>query len=261
MTVSSGLIIGICLPFLGTLLGSACVFFFKSFSLKAAKILSGFAAGVMTAASVWSLLIPSMEQSAAMGKWSFVPAVVGFLIGIAMMLAVDNLVPHIHANHEEPEGLKSGLSKKAKLFLAVTIHNFPEGMAVGVVLAANQVGDSLITVGAGIALALGIAIQNFPEGAIISVPLAANGVKRKKAFLFGAFSGIVEPAGTILILLAASFFVPVLPYFLSFAAGMMIYVVVEELVPEMSAGEHSNSGVVAFSLGFALMMALDVALA
>lgn len=258
--ISSQLWIGICIPFLGTVLGSACVFFMKSLKGQIDKILSGFAAGVMVAASVWSLLIPAMEQSQAMGKLAFIPAVVGFLIGIGFLLFIDVIVPHLHINSDRPEGIKSSLSKHAMMLLAVTIHNVPEGMAVGVVLAAMEMDASKITISGALALAIGIAIQNFPEGAILSIPLRNSGMETKKAFLFGALSGIVEPIGTILVILLSSIFTPVLPYFLSFAAGTMIYVVVEELIPEMSQGEHSNVGVIAFSIGFAFMMMLDVAL-
>lgn len=258
--LSTQLWIGICIPFLGTVLGSGCVFFLKSFKGKVDKLLSGFAAGVMTAASVWSLLIPSMEQSASMGRLAFIPAVVGFLLGIGFLLLIDVLVPHLHINSDKPEGIKSSLSKHAMMLLAVTIHNIPEGMAVGVVLAAMQMDGSTITMSAALALAIGIAIQNFPEGAILSIPLRNSGMETKKAFLFGTLSGAVEPVGTILVILMSSFFTPILPYFLSFAAGAMLYVVVEELIPEMSEGEHSNIGVIAFSIGFAFMMMLDVAL-
>ncbi len=255
------IILGILIPFLGTTLGSACVYLLKhEISLNIRKALSGFAAGVMTAASVWSLLIPSMEMSEEMGKLAFIPAVVGFLAGIFFLLLLDIIIPHLHINSEKPEGRASHFSKQTMLMLAVTIHNIPEGMAVGVVLAGILSGNAMITLGSAFALTLGIALQNFPEGAILSMPLHSSGMSKHKAFLFGSLSGIVEPIGTFIVILASSFFVPVLPYFLSFAAGAMIYVVVEELVPEMSEGEHSNTGVIAFSLGFALMMVLDVAL-
>lgn len=260
MNISPVTFIGICIPFLGTVLGSGCVYLFKSFSEKTGKILSGFAAGVMIAASVWSLLIPAMEQSENLGRFAFIPAVAGFLIGIGFLLLIDGIVPHLHVNSDRPEGVKSSLSKHAMMLLAVTIHNFPEGMAVGVVLAAMNTAQSTVTVGAALALAIGIAVQNFPEGAILSIPLFSGGMKKRRAFLLGALSGIVEPIGTLLVLLLANFFVPILPYFLSFAAGAMLYVVVEELVPEMAEGEHSNTGVIAFALGFSLMLVLDVAL-
>ncbi len=250
------------IPFLGTALGSACVFLFRNIGKKVDKILSGFAAGVMIAASVWSLLIPAMEQAeqtSGMGKLSFIPAVVGFLLGIGFLLLIDGLVPHLHMNSDRPEGIRSSLSKHAMMLLAVTIHNIPEGMAVGVVYAAMLTQGSGISYGAAIALAVGIAIQNFPEGAILSLPLHQSGMKKRHAFLFGTLSGAVEPISTVLVILLSSFFTTVLPYCLSFAAGAMLYVVVEELIPEMSEGEHSNIGVVAFSLGFVLMMILDVA--
>lgn len=260
MNMTPVTLIGIFIPFLGTILGSACVFLFKSFSEKTGKILSGFAAGVMIAASVWSLLIPAMEQSGHLGKLAFVPAVVGFLLGIGFLLLIDELVPHLHVNSDKPEGVKSNFSKHAMMFLAVTIHNFPEGMAVGVVLAAMNTAGSTVTIGAALALAIGIAVQNFPEGAILSIPICNGGMKKGKSFLLGVLSGIVEPLGTVLVLVLSNLFVPVLPYFLSFAAGAMLYVVVEELVPEMSEGEHSNTGVIAFACGFCLMLMLDVAL-
>ncbi len=258
MNFSPVIVLGVSIPFLGTILGSACVFLFKSFSKKTDKVLSGFAAGVMVAASVWSLLIPSMEQSEHLGKLSFFPAVVGFLLGIGFLLLIDALVPHLHASSEKPEGLRSSLSKHSMMLLAVAIHNLPEGMTVGVVLAAMNTAGSTVTLGAALALAIGIAIQNFPEGAILSIPLHNSGMKKGPAFLFGALSGVVEPLGTILVVLLARLFVPILPYFLGFAAGAMMYVVVEELVPEMAQGEHSNTGVISFALGFALMMILDV---
>ena len=214
----------------------------------------------MVAASIWSLLIPAMEQSEAMGKWSFIPAVAGFWLGILFLLVLDRIVPHLHMNSDKAEGPESSLQKTTMLVLAVTLHNLPEGMAVGVVYAGLLAGNSGITATGALALSLGIAIQNFPEGAIISMPLRAEGVSKKKAFLYGALSGAVEPIGAALTILAAGLFVPVLPYLLSFAAGAMLYVVVEELIPEMSEGEHSNVGTILFAVGFAVMMALDVAL-
>nr|MBQ8252550.1 ZIP family metal transporter [Lachnospiraceae bacterium] len=252
---------GIMIPFLGTALGAACVFIMKkSMHTLLQKALTGFAGGVMVAASVWSLLIPSMNQAEHMGKFAFVPAAVGFWLGILFLLALDQLVPHLHLNSEQAEGPKSNLKKKTMLVLAVAIHNIPEGMAVGVVYAGLAMGQSDITVMGALALSIGIAIQNFPEGAIISMPLQAEGVSKPKAFLYGILSGIVEPMGALLTILAAGMVVPVLPYFLSFAAGAMIYVVVEELIPEMSEGKHSNIGTVFFALGFTIMMVLDVAL-
>ena len=222
-------------------------------------MLLGFASGVMVAASVWSLLIPSMDMAADMGKFAFVPAAAGFLMGIAFLLIMDRLVPHLHMDHEEPEGLKSNLKKTTMLVLAVTLHNIPEGMAVGVVFAGMLQGKELITLTGAFALSIGIAIQNFPEGAIISMPLKSEGLSRGKAFLYGAASGIVEPLGAGLTILLASYITPVLPYLLAFAAGAMIYVVVEELIPESAEGEHSNIGTIGFAVGFVLMMILDVA--
>lgn len=252
---------GILIPFLGTALGAACVFFMKkALSDAVQRSLTGFAAGVMVAASVWSLLIPAIEQSAGMGKLSFLPAFLGFWLGILFLLALDHIIPHLHANSAQAEGPKSRLQRTTMMVLAVTLHNIPEGMAVGVVLAGWLTGGTEVSLGAALALSLGIAIQNFPEGAIISLPLAANGEGRTKAFVLGTLSGIVEPIGGALTIVAASFVVPVLPYLLAFAAGAMLYVVVEELIPEMSAGHHSNIGVIAFSVGFTLMMALDTVL-
>lgn len=252
---------GLMIPFLGTALGSACVLFMKNrMNPMLQRALTGFAAGVMVAASIWSLLIPAMEQSEAMGKWSFIPAVAGFWLGILFLLGLDRIVPHLHMNSDKAEGPESSLQKTTMLVLAVTLHNLPEGMAVGVVYAGLLAGNSGITATGALALSLGIAIQNFPEGAIISMPLRAEGVSKKKAFLYGALSGAVEPIGAALTILAAGLFVPVLPYLLSFAAGAMLYVVVEELIPEMSEGEHSNVGTILFAVGFAVMMALDVAL-
>ncbi len=252
---------GIIIPFFGTALGSACVFFMKKeLGRGVQRALTGFASGVMTAASVWSLLIPSMEQSSDMGKWSFVPSAVGFWLGILFLLFLDRVIPHLHMYAEKAEGLKSHVAKTTMMVLAVTLHNIPEGMAVGVVYAGLLSGYSEITAGGALALALGIAIQNFPEGAIISMPLHAEGKTKGRAFLDGTLSGAVEPLGAILTIISAGLIVPAMPYLLSFAAGAMIYVVVEELIPEMSAGEHSNVGVVMFALGFTLMMALDVAL-
>lgn len=252
---------GILIPFLGTMLGSACVLFMKDkLNPMLQRALTGFAAGVMVAASIWSLLIPAMEQAKSMEQWAFVPAVAGFWFGILFLLFLDRTVPHLHMNSSKAEGSKSSLQKTTMLVLAVTLHNLPEGMAVGVVYAGWLSGDAGITAMGALALSLGIAIQNFPEGAIISMPLRAEGVSKGKAFLYGTLSGAVEPVGAALTILAATFVVPFLPYLLSFAAGAMIYVVVEELIPEMSEGTHSNVGTVLFALGFTAMMALDVAL-
>ena len=252
---------GIMIPFLGTLFGSACVFFLKkSMSDRLQRCLSGFAAGVMVAASVWSLLIPALEQADSLGKWSFVPAAAGFWAGILFLLLLDHWIPHLHRNAEQAEGPKSRLQKTTMLVLAVTLHNIPEGMAVGVVYAGYLTGNSTISAMGALALSLGIAIQNFPEGAIISMPLRAEGIKKSKAFFHGAASGFVEPIGALITIAAASFVVPALPFLLSFAAGAMLYVVVEELIPEMSAGSHSNVGTVFFAVGFSVMMILDVAL-
>lgn len=252
---------GILIPFLGTSAGAACVFLLKkSMSDGIQRALTGFAAGVMVAASVWSLLIPAIEQSAALDKWSFVPAAVGFWIGVLFLLLLDHVIPHLHRNSEKAEGPSSALQKTTMLVLAVTLHNIPEGMAVGVVYAGYLSGSARITAAAALALSLGIAIQNFPEGAIISMPLRAEGMRKPKAFAGGVLSGVVEPIGAVLTILAAELVVPALPYLLSFAAGAMLYVVVEELIPEMSEGRHSNIGTVFFAVGFSVMMVLDVAL-
>ena len=252
---------GILIPFLGTSLGAACVFFLKqSLGDTIQRALTGFAAGVMVAASIWSLLIPAMDQSASLGKLAFFPAAVGFWLGILFLLLLDNIIPHLHRNSEKAEGPHSQLQRTTMMVLAVTLHNIPEGMAVGVVYAGYLSGTAQITAASALALSLGIAIQNFPEGAIISMPLRAEGMKKGRAFWGGVLSGIVEPIGAVLTILAASVVVPALPYLLSFAAGAMLYVVVEELIPEMSQGEHSNIGTVFFAVGFSLMMVLDVAL-
>ena len=252
---------GIAIPFLGTALGAACVFFMKkALSDRVQRALTGFAAGVMVAASVWSLLIPAMEQSAGMGKWAFVPAAVGFWIGILFLLLLDHIIPHLHQNSTQAEGPKSQLERTTMMVLAVTLHNIPEGMAVGVVYAGYRSGSAQITAAGALALSLGIAIQNFPEGAIISMPLRAEGMSKGRAFLGGVLSGSVEPIGAVLTILAAGLIVPALPYLLSFAAGAMLYVVVEELIPEMSEGVHSDIGTVFFAVGFSVMMVLDVAL-
>lgn len=252
---------GIMIPFIGTSLGAACVFFMRGdLKRNVQRALTGFAAGVMVAASVWSLLIPSMEQSEGMGVWSFVPAVAGFWMGIVFLLALDRAIPHLHLNSEKAEGPQSRLSRTTMLVLAVALHNLPEGMAIGAVFAGMLMENTGITLTGALALSLGIAIQNFPEGAIISMPLKAEGVSKPRAFLYGVLSGVIEPIGAVVTILAARHVVPVLPYLLSFAAGAMLYVVVEELIPEMSEGEHSNLGTVWFAVGFTLMMALDVAL-
>ena len=253
--------LGILIPFLGTTLGSSCVFFMKNtFSDLIQRSLAGFAAGVMVAASIWSLLIPAIEQSESMGKLSFLPAFIGFWSGVLFLLLLDRLIPHLHVGSEQAEGPKSKLGRTTMMVLAVTLHNIPEGMAVGVVYAGFLSGNTQITAASALALSLGIAIQNFPEGAIISMPLRAEGEKKSKAFLGGVISGVVEPIGAVLTIVAAQFVIPALPYLLSFAAGAMLYVVVEELIPEMSQGRHSNLGTVFFAVGFSVMMALDVAL-
>ena len=252
---------GISIPFLGTVLGAACVFFMKkSLGDLVQRALTGFASGVMVAASIWSLLIPAMEQSSQMGKLAFVPAVVGFWIGILFLLLLDRVIPHLHRNSEQAEGPKSQLQRTTMMLLAVTLHNIPEGMAVGGVYAGYRSGSVPITAAGALALSLGIAIQNFPEGAIVSMPLRAEGMKKGRAFLGGVLSGVVEPIGAVLTILAAQFVIPILPYLLSFAAGAMLYVVVEELIPEMSEGKHSNIGTIFFAVGFSMMMILDVAL-
>ena len=252
---------GILIPFLGTSLGAGCVFFLKkSLSNGIQRALTGFAAGVMVAASVWSLLIPAMEQAADLGRLAFFPAAVGFWLGILFLLLLDHLIPHLHQNSLQAEGPKSQLQRTTMMVLAVTLHNIPEGMAVGVVYAGYLAGTAQITAAGALALSLGIAIQNFPEGAIISMPLRAEGMKKGRAFWGGVLSGIVEPIGAVLTILAAGIVVPALPYLLSFAAGAMLYVVVEELIPEMSQGQHSNVGTVFFAVGFSVMMVLDVAL-
>ena len=253
--------IGVLLPWLGTALGAACVFFMRdTMSEMLRRALTGFAAGVMVAASIWSLLIPAMDQAADMGKWSVVPAVVGFWAGILFLLLLDRIIPHLHLGSQEAEGPKKALPRTTMMVLAVVLHNLPEGMAVGVVFAGWRMGNAALSLTAALALSLGIAIQNFPEGAIISMPLRAEGTSKPRAFLYGVLSGAVEPLGALLTIAAAGFVMPLLPYLLSFAAGAMIYVVVEELIPEMSQGKHSNLGTVLFAVGFTLMMILDVVL-
>lgn len=252
---------GILIPFLGTVLGAACVFFMRGpMSGRLNRALTGFASGVMVSASFFSLLKPSLEQTAeAAGLAAFMPAVGGFLTGMLFLLLLDNVIPHIHLDNSR-EGPSSRLKKTTMMMLAVTLHNLPEGMAVGIVFAGWMYGNENITMMGALSLALGIALQNFPEGAIISMPLRAEGMPKMKTFLYGVLSGIVEPIGALLVILAAGFFVPLLPFLLAFAAGAMSYVVVEELIPDMSAGEHSNIGTICFAVGFALMMALDVGL-
>ena len=255
------LLIVLLIPFLGTILGSSMVFLMKNkMNKKTEKILLGFAAGVMIAASIWSLIIPAINMAEEQEKVAWVPAAVGFLLGIVFLLILDSLVPHQHLETDKPEGLKSKLRKTTMFLLAVTLHNVPEGMAVGVTYAGALMGNTGITLAGTIALACGIAVQNFPEGAIVSMPLRSEGISKPKAFLYGTLSGIVEPVSTILTILLANLIIPVLPYFLSFAAGAMIYVVVEELIPESQAGEHSNIGTIGVAIGFVVMMILDVAL-
>ena len=255
------LITGLLIPFIGTTAGAGCVFFLRrELSVSLQRALTGFAAGVMVAASIWSLIVPAIEQSAKMGRWAFLPAFLGFWLGILFLLLLDHVIPHLHRSIDQAEGPKSHLTRTAMMVLAVTLHNIPEGMAVGVVYAGLRSGSGEITAGGALALALGIAIQNFPEGAIISMPLCAEGASKQKSFRLGVLSGAVEPVFGALTVLAAALIVPAMPVLLSFAAGAMLYVVVEELIPEMSTGEHSNIGVVFFAVGFSLMMALDVAL-
>ena len=255
------LTIGLLIPFLGTSLGSAMVFLMKNkMNRKVEKILLGFASGVMIAASVWSLLIPSIDMTEEQGKVAWIPAAVGFLLGIIFLLVLDSLIPHLHLDSEKPEGLKAKLKKTTMMVFAVTLHNIPEGMAVGVAFAGALAGNAGITISAAIALAIGIAIQNFPEGAIISMPLKSEGMSKTKAFVYGTLSGAVEPVAALITILLTSLVVQVLPYLLSFAAGAMIYVVVEELIPESQSGEHSNIGTIGVAIGFVLMMILDVAL-
>ena len=252
---------GLAIPFIGTSAGAACVFFLKK-DLKTGvqRALTGFAAGVMVAASIWSLIVPAIDQSSGMGKFAFLPAFIGFWMGVLFLLLLDHIIPHLHRSINQAEGPKSRLTRTAMLVLAVTLHNIPEGMAVGVVYAGMVSGMENITAGAALALALGIAIQNFPEGAIISMPLYSEGKSKSKSFWLGVLSGAVEPVFGGITVLIAGLVVPAMPYLLSFAAGAMLYVVVEELIPEMSAGKHSNIGVISFAVGFSLMMALDVAL-
>ena len=253
--------IGLFIPFLGTALGAAMVFFMKKeINKKLERLLLGFAAGVMIAASIWSLIIPSMDMAKEQGVVIWLPAAIGFGLGIFFLLALDHLIPHLHFRKDKPEGIKAKLKNSTMMVLAVTLHNIPEGMAAGVVFAGVMTQSSGITLAGALALAIGIAIQNFPEGAIISMPLRAEGVSKPKAFLYGMLSGIVEPIGAIITMLITSTVLPVLPYILAFAAGAMIYVVVEELIPEAQEGEHSDIGTIGVAIGFVLMMILDVAL-
>ncbi len=252
---------GLSIPFFGTALGSAMVFLMRgSMNARLEKLLLGFASGVMIAASVWSLLIPSIDMAAEQGSVPWIPAAAGFILGILFLLLLDSLIPHLHMDSDRPEGVRTKLGKCTMLVLSVTLHNIPEGMAVGVTFAGALMGNTGITITGAFALAIGIAIQNFPEGAIISMPLCSEGISKQKAFCYGVLSGLVEPIGALLTIYLTGFIVPVLPYFLSFAAGAMIYVVVEELIPESQAGEHTNIGTVGVAIGFVLMMILDVAL-
>ena len=253
--------IGLLIPFLGTTLGSAMVFLMrKEINKKVEKLLLGFASGVMIAASIWSLIIPAMDMAEEQGQIAWVPTAIGFLLGIVFLLILDHIIPHLHLKTDKPEGIKAKLKNSTMMVLAVTLHNIPEGMAVGVVFAGMMAESTGITLAGAVALAIGIAIQNFPEGAIISMPLRSEGVSKPKAFLYGMLSGIVEPIGAIITILITSTVLPILPYILAFAAGAMIYVVVEELIPEAQAGEHSDIGTIGVAIGFVLMMILDVAL-
>ena len=253
--------IGLLIPFLGTTLGSAMVFLMKNkMNTKVQKLLLGFASGVMIAASIWSLITPSIEMAEEQGIVSWIPAAIGFLFGIIFLLVLDSIIPHLHLNSKKPEGIKAKLKNTTMMVLAVTLHNIPEGMAVGVVYAGVLAQNTTITLAGAFALSIGIAIQNFPEGAIISMPLKNEGMSKTKAFLYGTLSGIVEPIGAIITILLTGIVTPILPYLLSFAAGAMIYVVVEELIPESQVGEHSNIGTIGVAIGFVIMMILDVAL-
>lgn len=261
MSDAATILIGVFIPLVGTMLGAGMVFFLKG-EMKPGvqKALLGFASGVMIAASVWSLLIPAIDMTAERGGIKWLPCSLGFLLGIGFLLLLDTVIPHLHVDSDKPEGGKAKLGKSFMLMLAVTLHNIPEGMAVGVVFAGFSVGSTTITAAGAFALAIGIAIQNFPEGAIISMPLLGTGISKRRAFSYGVLSGIVEPAGALLTVILTSYITPVLPYILSFAAGAMFYVVIEELIPEAQSGTHSNIGTIGASVGFALMMILDVAL-
>ncbi|MBQ9370394.1 MAG: ZIP family metal transporter [Clostridia bacterium] len=251
---------GILIPFLGTCLGASCVFFMRGeMNEKLKKALSAFAAGIMVSASFFSLILPAIEESQGLGKLSFMPALVGFLIGMLFLLALDILIPHIH-NDKSEEGVKSGLKRTTKMFLAVALHNLPEGMTVGVIFAGWLFGNDSISLMGAVVMSVGIALQNFPEGAIVSMPLRAEGMDKGKTFLYGVLSGVIEPIGALLTIFAAKIFLPILPYLLAFAAGAMFYVVVEELIPETAKGEHTNISTICFAVGFVVMMALDVAL-
>lgn len=255
------IVIGILIPFIGTILGSGMVFLLKNeINTLLQKALLGFASGVMMAASVWSLIMPAIEMAEEQGKIPWLPAAAGFLLGILFLLVLDTIMPHLHLDKEEPEGMKANLKKSTMLVLAVTLHNIPEGMAVGVVFAGLMTENIVISAAGAFALSIGIAIQNFPEGAIISMPLKSEGMTRRRAFTYGALSGVVEPIAAVITILLTRIVVPVLPYLLSFAAGAMIYVVVEELIPESQAGEHSNIGTIGVAIGFVIMMILDIAL-
>ncbi len=251
--------VGLLIPFLGTTLGAACVFFMKNdIGERLRRALSGFAGGIMVSASFFSLILPALEQTRHYGKWSFVPVGLGFLAGMLFLLILDLLIPHVHLDKSE-EGPKTGLQRTTKLFLAIMLHNLPEGMVVGIVFAGWMYGHSDITLAGALVLSVGIALQNFPEGAVVSMPMRAEGMPKTKTFLYGMLSGVIEPVGALMTAFAASLFLPVMPYLLAFAAGAMFYVVVEELVPEMAAGKHYNTGTLCFALGFVLMMALDIA--
>lgn len=251
--------LGLLIPFLGTTLGAACVFFMKNnISERLSRALSGFAGGIMVSASFFSLILPALGQAENYGKLAFIPVGIGFLAGMLFLLALDLLIPHVHLDKSE-EGPRTGLKKTTKLFLAVTLHNLPEGMVVGIVFAGWMYGKNDITLAGALVLSVGIALQNFPEGAVVSMPMRAEGMPKGKTFVYGMLSGVIEPIGALMTAFAASLFLPIMPYLLAFAAGAMFYVVVEELVPEMSAGEHYNSGTVCFAVGFVLMMALDIA--
>ncbi len=255
------LLIGLSIPFLGTTLGSAMVFFMKdTINKKIEKMLLGFASGVMIAAAIWSLIVPSIDMAQEQGKIAWFPAAIGFLLGIAFLLILDSIIPHLHLKTDKPEGIKAKFKKTTMLVFAVTLHNIPEGMAVGVTFAGALIGNTGLTIAGAFALAVGIAIQNFPEGAIISMPLKNENISKIRAFTYGTLSGIVEPIGAIITILITRLVIPILPYLLSFAAGAMIYVVVEELIPESQAGEHSNIGTIGVAIGFTIMMILDVAL-
>ena len=253
--------LGLLIPFLGTTLGASMVFFMKDkINIKIQKLLLGFAAGVMIAASIWSLLIPSMDMAEEQNINACIPASIGFLLGVVFLLILDSVIPHLHLDNKKPEGIKAKLKNSTMLMLAVTLHNIPEGMATGVVFAGVMAQNSGITLTAAVALAIGIAIQNFPEGAIISMPLKEEGMTKTKAFIYGALSGIVEPIAAIITILLTNIVLPILPYLLSFAAGAMIYVVVEELIPEAQQGDHTNIGTIGVAIGFVIMMVLDVVL-